>query len=76
MVIQSYTITSVSHMELYLFEYNLKQEHVKFKTKLHQFCPESPYLRMDVTINTSPDMVKEVEELIFEIAKKSGARVE
>ncbi len=71
-----YTIQSESFQGIYSFEALLKHQGLKFKSKVRQLGPEECYLRMDLTMVISNDMITEVEELLHEIAEKTGVRIE
>lgn len=54
---------------------SLQYQGIKFKTRVPRFeSGEVPFIF--ISLNISPDMVQEVEDLIMEIAKKSGVKVE
>lgn len=57
------------------FRRNLQSEAIKFNTRVPRFESGAvPFIF--ISLNISPDMVSEVEELIMEIAEKSGVKVE
>ena len=73
MVKKEYIIKAFSGMKMYEFELRLKDQLIKFKLLpiKHDLLTVNKLL-----LNISPDMVSEVEELIMEIAEKSGVKVE
>lgn len=78
MVKKEYTILSDSPNKLLELDKNLKVEGLRFhlKTSCEFHDKVFPEYGAIFNFNISPDMVQEVEDLIMEIAKKSGVKVE
>lgn len=78
MVKKEYTILSDSPNKLLELDKKLKFEGLNYKLA-PGFPKNDPYFdifSICIKLNISPDMVQEVEDLIMEIAKKSGVKVE
>ncbi len=54
----------------------LINEHLKFTVSFISSSPCQTYCDLWLTLNISNDMITEVEELLHEIAEKTGVRIE